>query len=284
MGSTDYHERRIATKDRIERPFVVAEIQTGADIPRRIACQGSSLVWVSGIDDVIEAWVLQDGSCVTDIFKTRSARRPTDLAMSPKGRVVYSDHYKRKILKWVKGRIKVVLQFKKWRPLGICYTSGGELIVGPSNREYSQKKIRRYLGRSLRQEIQYDKEGRSVFTPGDLALFVEENKNSDLCVSDCQARIVLVMDRCGGVRTRYGGGHVGDKFNPGCLATDSSCRVLVIDTGNDLIHILDQNGQLLGFIGGLSGVTGCVGIAVDRENRAWVTECHTAKIKVIQYT
>ena len=137
MGSTDYHERRIATKDRIERPFVVAEIQTGADIPRRIACQGSSLVWVSGIDDVIEAWSLQDGSCVTDIFKTRSARRPTDLAMSPKGRVVYSDHYKRKILKWVKGRIKVVLRFKKWRPSGICYTSGGELIVGLSNREYS---------------------------------------------------------------------------------------------------------------------------------------------------
>ena len=165
MGSTDYHERRIATKG-VERPFVVAEIQTGADIPRRLACQGSSLVWVSGIGDVIEAWSLQDGCCVTDIFKTRSTRRPTDLTVSPKGRVVYSDHYKRKILKWVKGRIKVVLRFKKWRPSGICYTSGGELIVGLSNREYSQKKICRYLGRSLRQEIQYDKEGRSLFIPG----------------------------------------------------------------------------------------------------------------------
>ena len=116
MGSTDYHERRIATKG-VERPFVVAEIQTGADIPRRLACQGSSPVWVSGIDDVIEAWSLQDGSCVTDICKTRSARRPTDLAISPKGRVVYSDHYKRKILKWVKGRIKgnIFYVFKlKW--------------------------------------------------------------------------------------------------------------------------------------------------------------------------
>ena len=78
MERTDYHERIIATKDRVERPFVVAEIQTGADIPRRLACQGSSLVWVSGIDDVIEAWSLQDGSCVTDTFKTRSARRPKD--------------------------------------------------------------------------------------------------------------------------------------------------------------------------------------------------------------
>ncbi|XP_078309423.1 uncharacterized protein LOC111107876 [Crassostrea virginica] len=155
MGSTDYHERRIATKG-VERPFVVAEIQTGADIPRRLACQGSSLVWS----------VCQTGN----ILRRKSAA----------------------------------------------------------------------IAAEVRQEIQFDEEGRSLFTPGDLALFVEENKNSDLCVSDCQARIVLVMDRCGDVRTRYGGGHVGDKFNPSCLATDSSCRVLVTDTGNDLIHILPR--------------------------------------------
>lgn len=267
--------------DGVCKPVLVDTIQTGCDIPRRVVCLGSSGAWVSGIDDVIEAWSMKDKSNVRDIFQTLSGRRPTDLALSPEGRIVYSDHFQRRILKYKNRQVKTVLCFRKWRPSGICYTSSGELLVGMSNADYSEKKIRRYDGKKIRHVIQFDQRGRALFTPGDLAIFVKENKNRDICVVDCQAKVLLILNKAGCVRFKYSGGHVGGDFNPGCLATDSLCRILLTDTGNDVIHVLDRDTRLLGVIDRSHGVTGCVGIAVDGEDRAWVTECHTAKLKVV---
>lgn len=76
--------------DGVCKPLLVDTIQTGCDIPRRVVCLGSSGAWVSGIDDVIEAWSMKDKSNVRDIFQTLSGRRPTDLALSPEGRIVYT--------------------------------------------------------------------------------------------------------------------------------------------------------------------------------------------------
>lgn len=264
-------------------PLVIDTIQTGCDIPRRVACLGSSGAWVSGIDDVIEAWNMSDKSSIQDIFQTQSGRRPTDLALDPEGRIVYSDHFRKRILKYKKRKVKTVLRFRKWRPSGICYTSSGELLVGLSNADYTEKKIRKYDGRKIRKVIQFDQKGRALFTPGDLAIFVKENQNTDICVVDCQAKVLLVLNTFGCVRFKYSGGQVGGDFNPSYLATDSQCRILLTDTGNDVIHILDRDTRLLGVIDHAYGVTGCVGIAVDREDRAWVTECHTAELKVIRY-
>ncbi|XP_061186779.1 uncharacterized protein LOC133194894 [Saccostrea echinata] len=267
-----------------QKPVLVATIQTGSDVPRRLACFGPSEVWISGIDDVIEGWNIEGEFSVTDIFQTGSGRRPTDLTVNLKGRLVYSDHYQRKIFKRKNGHVKEVICFRKWRPSGICYTSKGELLIGMSNKSYTEKLIRRYSGRKNLQEIHFDNNGNPLFKPGDLAIFVEENKNTDICVSDCQAKCVLVFDKSGNVRFKYSGSHVMAEFNPGCLATDSLCNIFMVDTGNDLIHILDKCGQLLGFIDDACGMTGSTGIAVDSENRVWVTECHTSKIKVIKYT
>lgn len=264
-------------------PLVVATIQTGSDIPRRVVCLGSSGAWVSGIDDVIEAWSMDDKRSVRDIFQTESGRRPTDLALSLDGRIVYTDHFRKKILKYKNRQVKTVLLFRKWSPSGICYTSSGDLLVGLSNADYSEKKIRRYYGKKIRQVIQFDQKGRALFTPGDLAIFVKENKNTNICVVDCQAKVLLVLNKSGCVRFKYSGGHLGDDFNPGCLATDSLCRILLTDTGNNVIHILDRDTRLLGVIDRVCGVTGCVGIAVDSEDRAWVTDCHTGKLRVICY-
>ncbi|XP_062618792.1 uncharacterized protein LOC134280406 [Saccostrea cucullata] len=263
---------------------LVASIQTGSDVPRRLACFGSSEVWISGIDDVIEGWNMEEEFAVKDIFQTGSGRRPTDLTVDFKGRLMYSDHYQRKIFKRKNRHVKEVMCFRKWRPSGICYTSKGELLIGLSNKNYSKKLIRRYFGRKCIQEIHFDENGIPFFKPGDLAIFVEENKNTDICVTDCQAKSVLVFDESGSVRFKYSGSHVIAEFKPGCLATDSLYHIFIVDTGNDLIHVLDQYGQLLGFIDDACGVTGTTGIAVDSENRVWVTECHTSKIKVLKYS
>lgn len=266
-----------------QTPLVVATLQTGSDVPRRLACFGSSEAWISDIDDIIEGCSLKTEFPVTNILRTKSGRRPTDLGVDPKGSLVYSDHFRRKIYKWKNKQFKKVIGFRKWRPSGICYTSTGDLLIGMSNKDYTEKKIRRYNRGTIRQEIQFDDNGNPFFKSGDLAIFVEENKNHDICVSDCQANLVLVLNRSGCFRFKYSGSHVAAEFNPGCLATDSFCNILVTDTGNDMIHVLDLNGQLLKFVDSTCGVTGFNGIAVDCEDRVWVIECHTAKIKVINY-
>jgi DNA-binding beta-propeller fold protein YncE len=273
----------MASTSLFQKPLVVATLQTGSDVPRRLTCFGSSKAWVSGIDDAIEGYDLKADFPVTELLNTKSGRRPTDLGVDPSGSLVYSDHYRRKILRWKNEHFKKVLCFRKWRPSGICCTSAGDLLVGLSNKDYSEKKIRRYKGRKVRQEIQFDPSGNPFFQPGDLAIFVQENNNDNICVSDCQAKRVSVFNKSGSFRFKYSGGHVMAEFRPGCLAIDSLCHILVSDTGNDLIHVLDINGQLLTYLDSTCGVTGIYGIAVDCENRVWVAECHTAKIKIINY-
>lgn len=160
--------------DGVCRPLlVVATIQTGSDIPRRVVCLGSSGAWVSGIDDVIEAWSMDDKRSVRDIFQTESGRRPTDLALSLDGRIVYTDHFRKKILKYKNRQVKTVLLFRKWSPSGICYTSSGDLLVGLSNADYSEKKIRRYYGKKNPSGDTVRPEGEGTLYPGGSSHFCE---------------------------------------------------------------------------------------------------------------
>ena len=73
-----------------------------------------------------------------------------------------------------------------------------------------------------------------------------ENNNGDICVSDLNAELVVVVDRSGGVRFRYDGAQSKRRksFDPRCIVTDSRSQVIVTDVYNDCLHILHQNGSL----------------------------------------
>ena len=61
-----------------------------------------------------------------------------------------------------------------------------------------------------------------------------ENNNGDICVSDLNAELVVVVDRNGGVRFRYDGAQAKRRksFDPRCIVTDSCSQIIVTDMYN----------------------------------------------------
>ncbi|XP_055997040.1 uncharacterized protein LOC130047001, partial [Ostrea edulis] len=104
--------------------------------------------------------------------------------------------------------------------------------------DYKQSKVVRYSDFTETQTIQFDDQGRPVFSfPG----FINENRNLDICVADNKARAVVVVNQSGKLRFRYTG-HPSDgkeRFYPRGITTDSQSHILIADGNNHRIHILD---------------------------------------------
>jgi hypothetical protein len=71
--------------------------------------------------------------------------------------------------------------------------------------DYSQTKIVRYQGHTVKKEIDRDEDGEPIYKEGDKSLFLVENNNGDVCASDRNARAVVVVNKSGRVRFRYDG-------------------------------------------------------------------------------
>jgi hypothetical protein len=142
-----------------------------------------------------------------------------------------------------------------------------------------QTKVVRYSGSTEKQTIQYDEQGLRFYVS---AGYICENRNQDVCVSDCGASAVVVVKSSGKLRFRYTGrpSNTGGTFNPLGLTTNSQGHILVADYSNDLIHILNQDGQFLCYIRDLEHPQG---LCVDTRDNLFVAECLTAKVKKIKY-
>uniref|UniRef100_K1PU24 Tripartite motif-containing protein 2 n=1 Tax=Magallana gigas TaxID=29159 RepID=K1PU24_MAGGI len=147
-------------------------------------------------------------------------------------------------------------------------------------------------------DITLDKDGHLVYTDGDkqtinlkkndktqtlLTLdngnplighkYIAENRNLDICVVDCQAGAVVVLDQAGRLRFRYTGGITAPKnrlFCPLGLATDSQCQILISDISNNCIDVIDQDGQFLRYID--CGLKCPWGICTDKNDHLLVAE------------
>ena len=112
-------------------------------------------------------------------------------------------------------------------------------------------------------------------------MFMSENNNGDVCVSDLNADTVIVVDKTGRVRFRYDGTQARREksFDPRNIVIDALSQIIVSDFNNNCLHILDQNGQFLRCVDdcGLSG------LSLDSEGRLWVGSKNSGEIKVIEY-
>ena len=144
-------------------------------------------------------------------------------------------------------------------------------------------KIIRYQGQRIKQEIYKDGQGNPIFTDSRGSLFMSENNNGDICVSESDARTVIVVEKTGRVKFRYDGRPARRKesFGPRGIITDALSQIVVADYNNNCLHILDQDGQFLRCVDDC-GLENPYGLSVDNEGRLWVG-CETGNIKVIQY-
>lgn len=78
-----------------------------------------------------------------------------------------------------------------------------------------------------KQNIEFNDKGQSLYSSGDSKKYISENKNMDICVSDCFARTVVVVGTEGEFKFIYPGFSSTMKlFNPHGITTDGQIRIL----------------------------------------------------------
>ncbi|XP_055999048.1 E3 ubiquitin-protein ligase Midline-1-like [Ostrea edulis] len=268
-------------KPLLDEPRVTATIDTGYSRLYSVSCLSEDQVWTGGNNDTMKLLNLQ--SKLLTSIQNKSGRIPTDIAVTRDGDLVYTD-YKTKTINLIKNKqIQTVITLQGWRPRYVCCTAGNDLLVTMISDDRKQSKVVRYSGSTEKQSIQFDDQGRPLYSSDTFPKYLSENKNLDICVADCRASAVVVVNQSGKLRFRYTGhpSNTKQSFIPFGITTDSQSHILTADYNNHRIHILDQDGQFLRYIH--CDLEDPLGLCVDIRDNLFVAENLTAKVKKIQY-
>ncbi|XP_062610451.1 uncharacterized protein LOC134272219 [Saccostrea cucullata] len=195
----------------------------------------------------MKLYSINQGSLLKSI-KTKSGNIPLDIAVTKSGDLVYTDVSDRTVNIMKNKKIENVIRLQNWTPRGVCSTFSGDLLVTMCSHDDKQSKIVRYSGSTEKQTIQFDNQGKPLYS---LYTCITENRNLDICVSDNKVRAVVVVNHAGKLRFRYTGHTPAPKnkpFIPLGITTDSQSHILTADDNNDCVHIIDQDGHFLRYI------------------------------------
>lgn len=280
-SQTDTVFSSMSTRDLLDKAKVFATFPTGVESLWRISCLGTEEAWLSGKGKTITR-VDIDGFVRESVTST-CQKTPVDIAVTRKGELIYSDS-EHGTVNIVKNGVSetLITAPRGWSPKGLCSTESGEILVNMNSGV--QNKVVRYKNRKIAQEIFKDEKGDLIFGKDKWMLFLVENRNEDICVSDYNADSVVAVDKAGRVRFRYNGSPAGgpEPFSPRQIVTDSLGQIIVADYNNVCIHILEQNGQFLKCLD-KCGFQSLCGLSIDNMERLWVGLIDNGNVKVIQY-
>ncbi|XP_078327994.1 uncharacterized protein LOC144623458 [Crassostrea virginica] len=276
----------------MDKVRVIATIPTTCKLLYGVACVGEVEAWIFGDNETITRIDIHGAVKVT--VTTKCQNGPSGISVTRGRELVYSNYDSRKVnivRDWKTETLITPPQGRgpgslSWTPGRLSCTRSGDILVHVYTGGGSQKKnkIICYQGKNIKQEISNDGEGKYIFKDGSHSLFMSENNNGDVCVSDVNADAVVVVDKTGRVRFRYDGkpARREKSFDPRDIVTDALSQIIVTDNYNNCLHILDQNGQFLSCVDDC-GLGKPVGLSVDSEGRLWVGSFKTGGIKVIEY-
>ncbi|XP_078330447.1 uncharacterized protein LOC144624493 [Crassostrea virginica] len=225
---------------------VIATIPTNHKRLLGVACVGGAEAWIYGNNKTIIR--IDIHGTVRDTVTTTCLSCPGGISVTRGGELIYSDIFSGTVNFVRDGKSEtLIIAPQGWTPWRLCCTRSRDILDGGN------------------------------------PLFMSENNNRDVCVSDRNADTVVVVDNTGKVRFRYNGTQARREksFAPRDIVTDALSQIIVADNNNNCLHILDQNGKFLRCVEDCE-LTNLSGLSVDSEGRLWVV-CDNGEIKVIKY-
>ena len=269
-----------------EKPRILTDIQTEykkwSNGLRSVSCLCDTELWTCGVDKILRFYNLQ-GELLRSV-KVKPANDPVDIAVTRGGSLVYIDSRSINLVSGI--QIYKLIKLRGWKLWGLCSTFSGDLLVTMTSDDGKEAKVVRYSGSIEKQSIQWDDQGKALYSSNSLTNIkhLSENRNLDICVADCTAGAVVVVSAAGNFRFRYTGppSTFCGVLKPVGITTDSRGNILTSDWVNNRIHIIDQDGYFLRYIRHCS-LQGPMGVCVDSRNNLFVAEIDTGKVKKIEY-
>nr|XP_034331622.1 uncharacterized protein LOC117690903 [Crassostrea gigas] len=273
------------TKQLSYEPRIITNINTEYGDPHKLCsvqCLRDQHIWMSGEENIMRLYNLQ-GEHLKSI-QTKSGNIPVDIAVTRIGELVYTDPNDRTVNIVKNAKIQTVIKLQGWRPLNVCSTSSGDLLVIMITDDEKQAKVVRYSGSKEKQTIQFYENGQPLYSSSYYTKYLCENSNLNVCVADTFANAVVVVNQAGKFQFSYTGpsSTCKESFRPVGIATDSKCSILTADFYSNVIHIISQDGQFLCYIN-IKDLLHPWGLCVDTRDNLFVAEWETGKMKEIQY-
>lgn len=248
----------------------------------RIACEGSNKFWTSG--NLNRVSQIDSNGSVLKTIEIEDTVIALSLDIHKDLVFIVNVLADTKVFKFESNKVVTLLNLTNWCASGLCHTMNGNLLVSMRSKDKRQSKVVRYSGVTQIREIQNDTQGKPLFSVGTKAvLHLIENGNGDVCVADCAGLSVVGVDLSGELRFQYKGNVTVfskyTKFKPSKIINDSQQRILINDDSNDIVHIIDSDGNFIRYIEyPCNG-----GISVDTDHNLVVGERKTGKIRIIKY-
>ncbi|XP_052708321.1 uncharacterized protein LOC128183371 [Crassostrea angulata] len=270
-----------STLTMMEEPTLLVVLLTHCTKLKGICCESEEKVWIYGDDEKIKQ--LDKSGNALNSFNAASGTSQKDIAMNSDGNIAFSHKEDACIYLVKKTKIEKFVDVSGWIPYGLCFNSDGDLMVCMRRNDYTESKVGVFADGKLKQQFQFDDIRKPLFSISRNSMYICENGNGDICVSDWNACAVIVMKKSGEYRFRYTGclSRSFKEFYPHGIATDSYCRILIADRDNNCVHVTDRNGKFVRYI--TCGLQDPFVLSLDTEENLWVGECDTACIKIIKY-